>query len=105
MQLDLALDLDRNSEGQLGHSYCASRVRAALRTARVDDQVREAVDDGGLAIEARSGIDHAEDPRPRCDAVQRAELALQAAQDRESGEPCGGVRLLERHFAADLSKR
>ena len=80
--LDFAFDFHRDVEGKLGHSDRASRVRTLLASEDLDDELRESVDDRGLAIESRSGIDHAEDARPGGDAIEVAQLALEASEDR-----------------------
>src|SRR5690606_16536891 len=86
--LDLALDLDRNAEGQFSHADGAARMGAPLLAKDLDDQVAESVDDCGLPVEARRRIDHAEHSGPGDDAIQAAEFTLQAAPDGKTGQPC-----------------
>src|SRR6185312_16283582 len=105
IDLDLRLDLDRNAERQFGHADRGTRVTAALRTIELEDEVRKSVDDQGLLIEARSGVHHSEHPEPRGHAVEIAELALQAPENRERGQARRVLRLLERHGEADLPQR
>ena len=58
-------------------------MRADIGAVELEDQVGEAVDDERLAVEARCGVDHAEDPAPARDAIEIADGPLQAAEDRE----------------------
>src|SRR5664279_6134969 len=85
---DLRLDLDGNAEGQLGHAHRRACVLSTLRAVQLHDQVGEAIDDRGLLFETGRGIDHSEDPDPRRYPVEVAQLALEAAEDRQRGEAC-----------------
>src|SRR5262245_4860389 len=80
-------------------------MRAALGPVEVQDQLGEAVDHARLLVEARRGIHHAEDARPRTHAVEIAERALEAAENRERREARGVLALLERDLAAYLAER
>src|SRR5690348_13997685 len=89
-------DLHRNAERQFGHADGAARVRAGLLAPQLQDQVGEAVDHRRLPDETRRGVDHAERAYPVRDAIQVAELPLQAAEHGQRGEPRGFVTLLHR---------
>jgi hypothetical protein len=78
---------------------------ADVRTEHREDQVGEAVDHRGMPIESRRTVHHAEDAHPARDAIEVAELALQAAEDREPDLARDFGRLLERHVGADLAER
>ena len=54
MELNFTLNLDRDAKRQLCEPYSTACVRPALRAEDCDDEVRESVDDCGLAIEAGS---------------------------------------------------
>jgi hypothetical protein len=80
-------------------------VCALLRAEHFDDEVCETIDDRGLPVEAGRRVDHAEDSRPGSNSIQVTELALQASQYRQPGQPCRCVGLLERYLAPDLAQR
>src|SRR5215831_19363569 len=90
----LGFDFHRYAEGELGHSDGRPRVPAALRPVQLDDQLGEAVDDGGLIPEAGRRVHHAEHAQPSRYAVEIAELALQAAENRKPRETRAELRLL-----------
>jgi hypothetical protein len=100
---DLGLDLDRDPKGQLSQTHGRSGVGAGL-SVELDDQVREAIDDRWLALEAGRRADHPEDAQPGRDPIEIAELALEAAQDRESDQPGRLIRLLHGHVVIDLAQ-
>ena len=104
-KLDFAFDLDGNVERKLGQSDGTARVRSNAGSEHTQDQICEPVDDCGLTIESRRGVDHAEYPVPARDALQVAELALETAQDGKTGKAGGRIRLLHRDFGAHLAKR
>jgi hypothetical protein len=82
-QQHLAFNFYRDAKRQFGHANCAACMSADLRAKHFKDQVGEAIDDSGLAIEAGCRVDHAEDVHPGLDTVQTAQLALETAQDRQ----------------------
>src|SRR5580765_8867627 len=104
-ELDLGFDLDRNGERQLEQADGTARVGADLGPEEIDDELAEAVDHRRLADEPRRRVHHAEDPRPGGDAVEGAEGALQAGEDRQRGEPRRRITLLDRQVAAHLAER
>lgn len=69
----------------------------------LDQQIRAPVDDGGHAVEAGRGVDHAEHLDDSFDAVERAELGLHRRENRQSGHPCRIPTLFECEVAADLA--
>jgi hypothetical protein len=83
----------------------AERACADLGAEQFERQIGEAVDHVGRAIETRRRVHHAEDSRPGGDAVEVAERALQAAEDRQRGEARGVVGLFGADLAADLAER
>src|SRR6266542_5461948 len=85
---DDCLDLHRDACRQLGHSDRAPGREPAIFTVHVDDQVREAVDDGRLVAEFVGRADEAEHLHPALDAVERAPLVDDPAQ-REQGRLAG----------------
>ncbi len=78
---------------------------AALGPEQLENQIRKAVHDARLLIEARRRVDHAEDARPRAYSVEIAELALDAAEHRERRETCRAITLLDGQVAPDLAER
>src|SRR6185369_3109680 len=93
------------SERQLGHADGGARVEPPLPAVEVDDQLGEAVDDGGDLGEAGGDVDHAEDAQPGGDPVEAAKLPLKAAEHRQSDQARRMDSLLQRHVAADLAAR
>lgn len=105
MTRDYTGDLHRNVEWQLREAHRAARVRSDLRAEDIDDQVGEPIDDTGLPPEPRRGIHHAEDPRPRGDSIEIAELTLQASKYRQAGESRCVIGLLFGDFKTHLAER
>src|SRR5579884_17180 len=105
IDLDLRLDLDGDFEGQLGHADGGAGMLAYLRTVQFQNQIGEAVDDLRLAGKAGRGVDHAEDAQPGSHTVQIAQRTLQAAQDRQGGQPCRRVCFLDRYLRLHLPER
>ena len=108
-EFNLALNLHRNIERQLGHAHGAAAVGSDFGAEQFEDQIREPVDDAGLLAEARCRVHHAKHARPAGYAVQATrcvtQCALQAAQNRQRGEAGGGVALLQRHLPPQLAQR
>ena len=92
--LDLGLDLHRDAYRQPCHAHRRSRMVSGLGTVQLQDQVREAVYDVGLFVEAGCGVDHPEDSEPRHYPVQVAQSTLEAAEHRQCGQARRLVGLL-----------
>src|SRR4030095_2701171 len=92
----LGLDLDGYAEWQFGHADGGARMRPAGGSVQLYDQIAEAVDDERHFRESRRAVDHAEHPKPRRDAIEVSEFALQACENRQRREARGVARLLHR---------
>jgi hypothetical protein len=103
LQLELAVDLDRNAVWQFGHADCGARVLAGLRAEQLVKEIRGAIDDLRHAVESRRDIDHSEQPHHALDAVEIAELRLQAGQNRQGNRARGRVALFDAKVAPDLA--
>src|SRR5262249_50709767 len=102
-QLELAVDLDGNAVRQLGQTNSGARVLAALRAEELVEEVGGAVDHLGHAVEAGRHVDHAHQSHDALDAVELAQLLLEAREDRQRDQPRGGVALLDGEVAAELA--
>ena len=71
-------------------------MAADIGTEHREDQVGEAVDHGWMTVEIRRAVHHAEDAHPPGDTIEVAELALQAAEDREADLARDLLSLLQR---------
>jgi len=79
-ELNLAFDLDRDVEWQLGETDGA--LECAPRPGRrLEYQSEKPVDDASVAIEPGRGVDHPKDPGPRAHAVEVADRAIEASED------------------------
>jgi len=72
-------------------------------TPELDDEVTEAVDDGGIFAEARLAVNVADGADPLRYAIEFSELALEGSEDRKGSQACRRVRLIYREVAADES--
>src|SRR5262249_46731514 len=66
-----------------------------------DDEIAEAVHDGGVLPELRDAVDVADGAEPFGDTVEIAERLFERGEDRECGESRGLVALFEGEVAAD----
>lgn len=62
---------------------------------QLDDEVAEAVDNGGVLAKARLAMDVADGANPLRDATEITELLFERCEDRQSGQTGGVVALLE----------
>jgi tetratricopeptide (TPR) repeat protein len=99
----LSLDFHRDVEGEFGDTDRGAGVGAGVGTPQVQDQVGEAVDDGGRPGETGSHVDHAEHAEPARHPVQVAEGAPQVGHHGQAGQPGGVVGLLLADISAHLA--
>ena len=70
---------------------------------KLDDEVTETVDDGGILAKARLAVDGADGADPLRYAIEFSELALEGSEDRKGGQASRLVGLICREVAADES--
>jgi len=76
---NLTFDFDRDIEGQLRKTHRTTAVGADLRSKQLEYEIGESVYHARLLVEPRSGVDHAENPRPGGNALEAAERAPKAS--------------------------
>ena len=67
-----ALDLDRNVERQLGHTYSGAGVDTCV-TEHIEHELAAAVDHRWRLIEPGRAIDHSEDLHDANDSIERSQ--------------------------------
>src|SRR5215469_8261980 len=103
--LNLSLYFHRDVEWQLRHAHRTPTVCTHIRTKHLENEVRKTIHDTRLLVEARRRVHHAEHPRPRCDAIEIPERALQATEYGQRRQSRCHVPLLESEITPDFAER
>lgn len=104
-QFELAFDFNWDVERKLGEPDRTARMGPFLGPEHAQDEIGEAVDDGGLTVEPGRRVDHAKDSTPTGDALEIAQFTLEASQDCQTRQLGGRIRLLNGNVGAHLSQR
>src|SRR6266853_414375 len=81
-QFDFALNLNRDVERQFRHANSTSTVGTHFGAKHLENEIREAVDDARLLVEAGRGIHHPEHARPGGYAVEVTHSPLKTSENR-----------------------
>src|SRR5436190_1793344 len=96
-------DLDRKTLRQLGNADCGPCVLAYLGPERLVKKIGSAVDDDGLALEVRRGIDHTEDPQYTSHLVEIADDIFDRADHQERNGARCRIAFLLRHLGSNFA--
>ena len=98
------LDFDGDAAGKRGHAYSGTSVPAAFAK-HLNQQVRTAVDHGGVGRKVACSIHHPEHFHNSRDAIQRSQYGARLRQEIKPREPSVPVGLLRCNVASNLACR
>ena len=90
--------------GQFGETDCRAGMLAHFRPEQLVEEIGCSVDYLRHAVEAGRGVDHAEQPYQPLDAIEIAELGLEAGEDRQRDGTRGRVAFLDGDVLANLAE-
>ncbi len=99
LQFKYSLDLHGHPPGQ-DHAHGAPGALAVLTAQQFHHQFAEAVDDQGLAAEARLAVHHAQGFDQPLDAIEAAKLGLHGGQHGKARLPGGPLAFFHAHVFA-----
>ncbi len=101
--LEDALDLDRDVEGQLGHTHSGPGMDTCV-TEDIVHELAAAVDHRRRLVEPGSAVDHAEDFHDANDPIERSQPVSCGSEQLQTGEAGGGEGLIDIKITTDFPR-